>query len=333
MNLSKLSIFLLMLFNNFIITDYYFTPLLYSNNPYRFYLYYLILVGLSIVLIFIIPKYKESLLDYIKKSKILKIVITLFIIIESLTLTLFSSKILSKYFYIGYPAYLFMILFISFLILMSKFKLSSIINSSYLFLILLIPFLIYNPISHYKLFDLSEVLLKVNNLNKMNILLVLYVLLNNFIYLLFINPVKIKDKFLFVLPIILASFYEVLESVMISSLFGDFAVGFEGVGIALYNIEATSIFLGNFDFMYIYITVIQAALKILIFAKIIESSYRKKILFKNLFLILILVIGVLISLFENIYLKYLNYLIYLSSALMILFLILVYRWKYGKSNK
>ena len=175
-------------------------------------------------------------------------------------------------------------------------------------------------------------LLKDNPLNKVNIILGLYLILNNLVYLLFISPTKPIQKWLFILPITLSSIYEVIEGIMISSLFGNFAVGFEGVGIALYNIESTSVFWGNFDFVYIYITVISVSLKILIFSKIIESSFKNKKMFKNLFLFLILLCGVLISFFEDIFFKNIKYLIITSSALMIVFLILVYRWKYGKSN-
>lgn len=292
------------------------------------------LIAMTLILYIIIPKPNKNLLRLIRKSIIFKSFLVMYLFIDVILVMTISSDSLSRFFYQGYPPQLFGIILLIFIVLISKYNIISIINSSYLFFVVVIPLILFNFFSHYDLFDISELrLANKDDVNLKLIVLLLYLTLNNMTYFLFSSYVKGNIKFIIFIPLLVCVIYQTIESLALVSLFGDSLIMYDGVGFLTYNIEPSSTFIGNFDFVYIYTITASAIFKIVISVKLVEILYKRGKLLKTIFVTLAFIVVFIATKYISDYSKYIEIAIYVMVFLLITFILFMWRSKFGKSNK
>lgn len=322
MKITKVALFFNVLFNCFIITDYYVSQQLYRSAPNSFYIYYLLGALLTLILSFILPK-KSNIIRRLRNGKFLKYLLIIYLGISFVFTTNIFSSSLSSYFFYGYPPFIFIIIILCFAYLSSRYKVRSGLNASFPMIIIAIPLILYNLLGNRQIYDFTQ--LRLSNFSSLKISyfpVFIFLILDSFLYILILPFSNAKTNKTIVFSTGLFFLLEAIESLIIVSIVGDSLVEYKGIGFFLYSLESLSGYIGNFDFIYIFLITLFQVVKLVFIIKIIELLLinKKDKASKPIFIALAIISILLSFVFYDIE-KYYNYFIYIMIIILIPFYI------------
>lgn len=325
--MTAMALFFLVLFNNYIIINYFFVPTFYEKIGSSFFYLYLFMFVISLILFFILPKRNANLLRMVRKNKFAKWLVTIYLVLSSSYLILITSLSLGYNFYQNYSPLIFILALIMAVILIMRFRIEKIVNSALIFFLILFVMIIYTLACDLVLIDFSEI--KLIGFNKemfLGLPLMLILILDNYILAL----IRLKEEKSSFKVIVLANmflfFFASVEGLMLVLFFGDTLRGFKGIGYLLYNLNPTFFVLENFDFLYIYSLTLSALFKVLVSFKLIESCHIEKKTFGKFFLITSTLALSLLTYFFGVYLfQYQVYFLYLLLFILVIYFITLWR--------
>lgn len=275
--ISNIAVLFLSLLNNFVILDFYFYPILYKASGYSMPIYFIICIIISFLFSFFIPNKSCNLIRRLKDKKYIKLLLTIYLMtVMILTLT-FSSVSLASIFYTNDNSLKFLILFLIMSNFLLSFKLQILINCAFILSLVGLPIICYNLVSHISLIDLSSIYyFNITDIKISKIIMLLFIILDSYLYSLFIPYFENSTKRNLILGNILYFVIELIESLTLVLMLGNSLQNYYGFGYFMYSIEPISGLVGNFDFVYIFMIVLSSILKISLSLMLIKFLYFKK---------------------------------------------------------
>lgn len=336
MRITKLALFFLTFFNNYVLVNFFYAPYLYKENGNGYFVSFALAMVLSTIVYFFIPKqFFYSQYRSLRIAKINRIILSTYFVGSNILILLISSIALAFNFYQSYSPFIFIVAFVLGSIVISKFNITMLINSSLIFFLAIIALIAYADVSHYKLIDLSELrLISINwNIFK-QIPIMAYLAIDNYIFLQLLPKTRKGKSYIILLGSLAFMTLCSIEGAQIACLFGNSLQGFKGIGFQLYNLKPNFLFLENFDFVYIFSITICAMVKISFgFSSIIDLNNRFKRGYRYLMYSLVAICASVIYYFWSSLSEYLIYYLYGLTALLFVYCILIWRAVWKKSKK
>lgn len=290
-------------------------------------IYFIICILISLITSIFIPNKSCNLLRTIKDKNYFKVLLTIYLLaVIILTLT-FSSVSLASIFYANDSSLKFLILFLIMAYFLSSFQLQTLINCAFILSLVGLPIMCYNLISHISLIDISSIYyINIIDIKISKIIMLLFVILDSYLYILFIPFFETTSKKYLIIGNILYFILELIESLTLVLMLGNSLQNYYGFGYFMYSIEPISGLMGNFDFVYIFMIVLSTLLKISLSMILIKFLYFKN--FKRILYFIYPVLFILSYILIKYYYiidNYLYLLIYLLISILIIIFISIRR--------
>ena len=319
--------------NNFILLDFYCYPILYENSGYSLPFYFVLAALLTIIIYLLTPKITFNPIKKVRQTKVLRIIMTLYLLIVATIGVCFASVALSSIFYEGRSFLPFLIMLVIGSLFFLNVKIPIIINTSFIFFIGTIFFLIFNTLRHINFMDFDTILLfKPNNMTIKGIIMMIFIVLDSYLYILIIPMLKHRGKKVIIIGTLLYFLMELVESSCLLMILGLSLNKFYGFGYFLYSIEPIAGIIGNFDFVYIYLITVSAIVKTVICLNMIKLFNFEKIKVVMPIVVSFLLIG-------GYFLSYYYYIIddklyiIIFGIIIIPIVFIIYLWRWYFENK
>lgn len=335
MKITSFALFFLVIFNNYVILNYFYVPTLYSGMGINYFFSFLFVIIVSICLYLILPKVLHySDFRDLRKKKVFKWILTIYFIMTNILVLLISSISLAYNFYQNYSPFIFMFIFILFCIVLLKYHLSRIVNSSLIFFLIISTIVIYTGLTHFNLIDFSELrLIKFDTSILKYIGVLLFISFDNYVFMLLLPLTKKKQSKVILFANISFMLLQMFEGMAIVGLFGDALRDYKAVGYMLYNIEPNFIFLENFDFLYICFITFCCIVKLIFGFKFIHFlHYEKKKWFNYIGIAIVLFFACIIKVNWTVLKSLMHIYLYIVTGLLTIYLLYIVRLKHVKNK-
>ena len=275
---SKISFFLFVLNYNYLILRLIVFPYLYKEYSYMSYIYIGIIIFVLLIIFLIMPKfiYKNNLIDKYDKSKF-KNIYNIIILFKTILMIYLGSYIIYNLDYDMYSIYYFLILVTIVSIFISRLKSNEIIELSTWFVITAI--LIY-MLAFLHLVNIDMTSLKIFDIKLPNVsyyLIILSVFSDNILLLLTDKTNVNFDKKSIILPLITQFIFMMFELYQMLLSAGDILFNdYEFIGFITLSFKTTSNYIGNLDFVYLFIITMSIVINSAFNFSIIRHSYNTK---------------------------------------------------------
>ncbi len=316
-NITKLSFIMFIIFQNYLMFNYYFLSESIKVNSQMGYIFFIVVYLISLILILFLPKTinKIEYFKLMKKSLLLKyffviakliiLFITLYVGVRTLNLALFPDT--------NILIFLFSLVIIS--VVLSNFKVENIINTSLIFFIVASIFMFIALFLNINLNDFS-LLLPIQSLKSLSLLSCIYLFLDS-ITLIFLNDgVEVRKKDVFIGVTVLFAICTI-ETINVITLCGtNYINNNEFLGFFSLYIQDTLNYIGNLSFIYIFLVpvvcIFKSSLSIIFIKKTL--NIKKNILFDIILTTLLIIsIALTFSIGRNL----ITFLIYITIILLI----------------
>ncbi len=335
--ISKFSLFLFTVSNNYVLVQFLIMPLIFRQVGNSFIIYILLMLALSFIINLILnnKKLKTNMLNKSINNKLVRFSLIIYFIIKIVLIATISSIVLSIGFYQNTKIIYFLVPLIIAGVYISKIRDVGVVNISTILILLSWPILFLSYFLHNNLKDFSLLLplnFSITGVKWYHSFLFLYLILDNYTFLLTNDNAKEKSgKSLILLTNICMFFIILLNWVNLTTFVGDiFLRDYKLLGFMGYAIHSTYKYLGNLDFLYVYMITVYAILRI----GFMSNYFRVLCKFKNtsksniLIIIIILALALIFLNYHILIEKYLEYFIYLLLVLILpYFLMLVFMKK------
>lgn len=326
--ISSIAGIIIVFLNNFILLDFYCYPILYESSGYSLPFYFILAAALTVLLYFLTPKITFNPIKNVRKTKFLKVLLSLYLVIVATIGVCFASVALSSIFYEGMTFLPFLVMIVIGSVFFLNVKIPIIINTSFIFFMGAIFFLTFNTIRYANFLDFdSFFLFKPNNMTLKGIVMMVFIVLDSYLYILIIPLLRHRGKKIIIIGSLLYFFMELIESSCLLMMLGLSLNQFYGFGYFLYSIEPIAGVIGNFDFVYIYLITVSAVVKTVICLNMIKLfNYENKKIILPLVSIFILVVGYFLAYYYYIIDDKLYIIIFGMVLIPIIFGIYLWRW-------
>ncbi len=286
---SKFSLFMFLVFNNYIMFKYFFIPQMFKYYNNMVYIILLIMLGFSYIIYKIVP---SKIDDNILNNKIVKSTLILYFCLNGLVTIIFTIRILLNLFP-DYSSYsIFCIILILACIYLSTISACDICSLFTFYGLIYLVFLIFIIFSDIKLLNYSNLLpvnLKEFNNNYLMYLLLFFSLIDTYVYLFVFKESDKSTFFIASIVWLLIMFLEVCNAIMIG---GSYFFDYEFSGLLSHAILQTFKFLGNMNFMLVYIVTLSGLFKLSLFLRVLKDVVKSNkvvyvyslILFSSIFI-------------------------------------------------
>lgn len=326
--ISSVAGIVIVFLNNFILLDFYCYPILYESSGYSLPFYFILAAILTTVLFFLTPKIEFNPIKNVRRTKVLKILLTIYLLAVATLGVSFASVALSSIFYEGRTFIPFLVMIIVGSVFFYNVKIPIIINTAFIFFIGAIFFLTFNTLRYANFIDFDTILqFSPSNMTLKGIIMMIFIVLDSYLYILIIPMLKHRGKKVIIIGTLLYFLMELVESSCLLMMLGLSLNKFYGFGYFLYSIEPIAGVIGNFDFVYIYLITVSAIVKTVICLNMIKLFYfEKKKIVMPLTVLFVLVCGYLMSYYYYIIDDKLYIIIFGISIIPIMFIVYLWRW-------
>ena len=255
--ISFFSLFLYIIASPYLLFTYFYMPLLIQNNHNMAYIIPFILIFISSIIVFLLPK-KIAEINYmrlLKKSFSAKIAYVLFLIVSSIINLFIACRVLSELFFYQHHYIIFVIILIISILILSRNKTNILINASTILLLIglilgFVPYFLTGKVKDYSF------LLPMNSSSIWESLLYgLFFILESLSFCLYFS--KVNKRFsklsLMIAILIMMSFFS-LELLHIIVLAGtSYFNKMEFLGYLTFFVQDAITYVGNMGFIYLYL--------------------------------------------------------------------------------
>lgn len=256
-DISFFSLFLYIIASPYLFFTYFYIPLLIQNNHNMAYIIPFILIIISSILVFLLPKKigRINYIDLLKKSFFAKIAYVLFLMVSSLLNLFVISRVLSELFYYQHHYIIFVTIMIVGILILSRNKTNVIINASTTIILIgvilgFIPYFLTGKVKDYSF------LLPMNfSLIWKSLLYGLFFILESLSFCLYFSKVKQRfNKLSLMIAILIMMTFFALELLHIIVLAGtSYFNQMEFLGYLTFFIQDAITYVGNMGFIYLYL--------------------------------------------------------------------------------
>ncbi len=276
-------------------TNYFIIPTFFKSFEQNYWIGFLFTIIPSITFgtLLSMKKMNSNILKKIKNSKIMKYIMGAYFFINMLIILLIGSRILCKNYFMNTKIISFMIPILMIAFFISKLGTTGIINMISWPIIFIAPLLIYALFFNNQIRDLKELFPIDLNFKMFKVtFFMLYVILNNYTFLLLNQEVEkpFKKKF-FIFGNIFMVLINSIVSVLIVTVLGKYYIAdTEFFGFNVLNIESDLKYIGNFEFVYVFMitfaTITSVSINIDFFRKIFNLEGNKRFYLMGVLLIM-----------------------------------------------
>lgn len=322
---SKISLFLFLLNYNYIFLRLIIFPYMYVEYSYMAYLYIAIIIVILLLLFLFIPKvvYKTNLNEKYKNSKF-KHIYNIILLLKNILYIYIGSLLIQRIDYDMLSIYYFIIAISITVLLVSRLKSNDVIELSTLFVMAAIGIYML-AFLHMVDVDFSGLRSFKFKLPNVPFYLILLSIFSDNLLVLLTDKTNMKfNKSTIILPLITQFIFMMFEIYQMLLSAGDkLFLDYEFIGFISLSFQTTSNYIGNLNFVYLYILTMATIINTSFSFSIIKESYNlKKNIIVDIFLLIIMISSML--LINNLDFSFIvNILLYVSSFGIILFIWLI----------
>lgn len=288
------SLFIAIVFNNYIVFKFFLNQKIYQLYGHMGYIFIIILMIISFLLMLTFnDKRLNNVYSVVNNNKIVRLLLNIHFSISSIITLTLSARILVMNFFPSDNVIFFIVPLILVSIYMTKIKTVGVINIITIPALFYFIFFIVTNIVNITLKDYSLLLpFKMIEFPSFEIIIIsLFTLFDNYLFYTCGNDLKkpFKRKYVFLANLLFLVF-ELVELINITALAGNnFLYDYEFIGFLSYSVMQTFKYIGDFQFIYIYLITLFTLFKINFNHSMIMHTTTKKKAYIEYFIILIAV--------------------------------------------
>lgn len=299
---SKISLLAFVTFNNYILYNAIILKSFYQIYKQSFYFAFVIGIGIAFLLsILIRNRRRDQIIDKIHHNNWIKFSLAIYFFFSAFIISSLSCAILSKTVFTNEQVLYFFIPLILIGVFISRLKSAGIINSFFLPICAIVPFIIFSFFISHNVADYNQLFpLYFTTKNWYFFFLIIYVVMDNFVFFL-VQPsskFQISSKFIFLANLIMLLFMTVQGISFISLIGPDYLLDYEYVGFVVHNIHSTFQYLGNQEYIYIFVIAICGIMKISFNTHMLKEIFKVKKKSRFSIVVCIIFIGLSIPYFK-----------------------------------